>query len=127
KQSDRAADHLAMLSYTEVLRADKPSALAFAEKALTNSQAAKIKFLAARSFVEAGDTAKAQELASALASELQEEPQAYAKLILGEAALKTHDPRKALQLFGEAKNLVDTWLIHFDLGRAYLETGLFVE
>ena len=22
---------------------------------------------------------------------------------------------------------MDTWLIHFDLGRAYLETGLFVE
>jgi len=26
-------------------------------------------------------------------------------------------------LFTEANNLLDTWIGHFDLGRAYLETG----
>ena len=127
KQPDRAADHLAMLAYAEVLQGQKESAVVAAEKALANSQSVKIRFLAARTFVEAGETAKGQELATALAAELHAEPQAYAKLILGEAALKAHEPKKALQLLGEAKNLVDSWILHFDLGRAYLDNGLFVE
>jgi hypothetical protein len=32
-----------------------------------------------------------------------------------------------VQLLTEAKNLVDIWVVHFDLGRAYLDAGLFVE
>jgi len=127
KQPDRAVDHLVMLAYAEVLRGEKELAIVAAQKALADSQSAKIKFLAARIFLEVGETGKVQELVSALASELHAEPQAYAKLILGEAALKGHEPKKALQLFGEAKNLVDIWILHFDLGRAYLDAGLFVE
>jgi tetratricopeptide (TPR) repeat protein len=127
KQRDQAADDLAMLAYAELLQGEKKSALAAAEKALANSQTAKIRFLVARAFLETGETAKAQKLAASLASELQPEPQAYAKLILAEAALQGHDPRQALQLLTEAKNLVDIWLVHFDLGLAYLDAGLFVE
>jgi eukaryotic-like serine/threonine-protein kinase len=127
KQPDRAADNLAILAYAELLRGEKPSALAAAEKALTNSQSAKIRFLAAQTFVEAGEVAKAQKLAASLGSELQAEPQAYAKLILGEAALKGHDPKQAIQLLTDAKNLVDIWIAHLDLGLAYLEAGAFAE
>jgi len=127
KQPDQAAEDLAMLAYTELLQGEKQLALASAEKALANSQTAKIRFLAARAFLETGETAKAQKLAASLASELQAEPQAYAKLILAEAALKGHDPRQALQLLTEAKNLVDIWLVHLDMGLAYLDAGLFVE
>jgi len=127
KQRDQAAEDFAMLAYAELLQGDKQSALAAAEKALANSQIAKIRFLAARVFVETGETAKAQKLAASLGSELQAEPLAYAKLILGEAALKDHDTKQALQLLTEAKNLVDIWLVHFDLGLAYLDAGLFVE
>ena len=58
---------------------------------------------------------------------LQDSPQAYAKLILGEAALKEHNSRQAIQSFTEANNLLDTWLGRFDLGRAYLEAGAFAE
>jgi eukaryotic-like serine/threonine-protein kinase len=53
--------------------------------------------------------------------------QAYAKITLGEGALKAHDPKKALQFLTEAKNLVDIWLVHLDLGRAYLEARAFAE
>jgi len=127
KQPDQAADDLSMLAYAELLQGEKQPALVAAEKALANSQTAKIRFLAARVFVQAGETAKAQKLAASLASELQAEPQAYAKLILAEAALKNHDPRQALQLLTEAKNLVDIWLVHLDLGLAYLDAGSFVE
>ncbi len=127
KQPDRAADNLAMLAYAELVRGEKQPALAAADKALANSQSAKIRFLAARAFLEAGEAAKGRKLAAGLGSELQAEPQAYAKLILGEAALQAHAPRQAIQLFTEAKNLVDIWMVHFDLGRAYLDAGLFVE
>jgi tetratricopeptide (TPR) repeat protein len=127
KQPDQAADNLVMLAYTELLQREKQSALAAAEKALANSQTAKIRFLAARVFVETGETAKAQKLAAAFASELQAEPQAYAKVILAETALQGRDPRQALQLLTDAKNLADIWLVHFDMGLAYLDAGSFVE
>src|SRR6266403_129207 len=58
KKPDRAADNLATLAYAELLRGEKQSALVAAEKALASSQSAKIRFLAARAFLEAGETAK---------------------------------------------------------------------
>jgi len=127
KEPDHAADNLTMLAYAELLRGQQQPALAAADRALANSQSAKIRFLAARTFVKAGDTAKAEKLAASLGQELLAEPQAYAKLILGEAALKGHNPGQALQLLTEAKNLEDFWIAHFDLGVAYLEAGAFVE
>jgi len=86
-----------------------------------------VRFLAARSFVEAGDIAKARPLIASLASALPAEPQAYAKIVEGEAALKNGEPRQAITLLTEANTLLDTWLGHFDLGRAYLEAGAFAQ
>ena len=48
-------------------------------------------------------------------------------MILGEIALQEHDPRQALQLFMDAQKLVDTWIVHLDLGRAYLDAEAFAE
>lgn len=127
KQPDQAADDLAMLAYTAILQGDMPAALAAADKALVNSQSTKTRFLAALIFIDAGQAARGRKLGTALGSELQAESQAYCKLILGEAALKEHDPKQALQLFTEAKNLVDDWIVHLDLGRAYLEAGAFAK
>ena len=127
KNPDAAADKFVMLAEAFLLSGKKESALSAAQRALANSQSVKIRFLVARVFVEAGDTGKARKLASSLASELQAAPQAYAKLILGEVALKEHNPKQAIQLFTEAKTMVDTWVGRFDLGRAYLEAGAFAE
>jgi len=127
KKPDRAADHFAMLSYAALQRGEKQPAVVAAEKALANSQSAKIRFLAARTFAAAGETAKARKLAASLGSELRAEPQAYAKLIEGEAAMQEKDLPKAIQAFTEAKKLQDSWVGWFDLGQAYLESGLFVE
>lgn len=127
KEPDRAADNFAMLAYAELLKGDKQASTAAADKALANSQSAKIKFLAARTFLEAGEIAKGRKLADILGSELQAEPRAYAKLIEGEAALKERDPQKALQLLTEAEKLVDIWIVHLDLGIVYLEAGAFAE
>jgi tetratricopeptide (TPR) repeat protein len=124
---DRAAAKFAALGYVRVLRGRKGPAIAAAQSALANSQAVKIKFLAARVFVEAGDMAKARGLASDLAAKLQEEPQAYAKIIEGEAALKSGDARQAIKSLTEANTLLDTWMGHFDLGRAYLQAKAFTQ
>src|SRR5207253_5324145 len=87
----------------------------------------KTRFLAARVFVAEGEAAQAQKLAEGLGSELQIEPQAYAKLLEGESALQAGDGRQAVKLFTEANMLLDTWIGRFDLGRAYLEIGAFAE
>ena len=127
KNPDAAADKFVLLANAKLLRGEKQSGLAAAQSALANSQSAKIRFLVARNFNEAGETAEARKLADSLASGLQASPQAYAKLVLGEAALKEHNPKQAIQLFTEAKDLIDTWVGRFDLGRAYLEAGAFAE
>ena len=95
KTPDRAADKFVMLAYANLLRRDKPSAVVAAERALTNSQSLKIRFMAARTFVEAGETSKGKKLAASLASELQVEPQAYGRLVEGEASLNEHDSQQA--------------------------------
>jgi len=60
KELDRAADNFAMLAYTELLRGEKQAALADAKKALAGSQSAKIRFLAARTYLEAGEPTKCE-------------------------------------------------------------------
>jgi len=127
KSPDAAADKYLMIAEGNLLRGTKPAAVAAAEKALANAQSLKVQFLAARIFAEAGEGAKAGKLAASLGSGLKAEPQAYGKLILGESALKQHDPKQAIQLFTEARDLLDTWIGRFDLGRAYLEAGEFAE
>ncbi len=125
KVPDKAASKFAALADVHLLRRQKGAAVAAAEKALANSQAVKIRFLAARVFAEAGAAAKAQALAAGLAAELQAEPQAYAAIIEGLIALNSGDARQAIKALTTANGLLDTWIGHFYLGRAYLEAGAF--
>jgi eukaryotic-like serine/threonine-protein kinase len=127
KNPDRAAAKFASLAYAHLMLGQKASAVAAAEQALANGRTVKIRFLAARAFVEAGDIARARPLMAGLASELQAEPQAYAKLVEGEAALKNGDPRQAIKILLDGDNMLDTWIGHFDLGRAYLAAGAFAQ
>jgi serine/threonine protein kinase/tetratricopeptide (TPR) repeat protein len=127
KRPENAANKYAALSRTYLLLGQKQAALAAAEKALANSQAMQVKFLAGQTFVEAGEAAKGEKLAATLAAEVQAEPQAYAKIIEGAAALSKGDARQAIKALAEANNLLDTWIGRFKLGRAYLQAGLFAE
>lgn len=127
KRQDGAADKYAALAYAQLLRGKSQEAVAAAEKALAISQSVKIRFLAARTFVQAGQDAKAEKLAESLASEIQPEPQVYAKIIAGDIALKKGNAPDAVKNFTDANGLLDTWIGRFSLGRAYLEAGMFVE
>jgi tetratricopeptide (TPR) repeat protein len=125
KNVDRAAAKFAALAYTQILRGRKSDASTAAQQALANSKAVKVRFLAARTFVEAGEQARARPLITGLGSELQSEPQAYAKIVEAEIILSTKDVRPAIKLLTDANGLLDTWIGHFELGRAYLDAGLF--
>jgi serine/threonine protein kinase/tetratricopeptide (TPR) repeat protein len=127
KNADNAAEKLAGIAQLDLLRGQKGPAVAAATKALSMSQSVPVRMLAARALVDAGETSKAQKLADGLASEIQPESQAYAKIIGGDLALQRGDKNAAIKMFIGANQLLDTWIGHFDLGRAYLAAGMFVE
>lgn len=126
-KNSRAPEKFAAIAYTQFSWGHNGQALEAAQRALSLSQKANIRFLMARILVETGQEAKAHALASGLASEFSPEAQADAKLIDGEAALKAKDTTKAIQSFTDAQKVLDTWTGRFDLGRAYLAAGFFVE
>ena len=111
----------------QLLRGEQRAAIATADKALATSKALPIRFLVARIFIEANQLDKARELAKPLAAELAAEPQAYGKIIEGEIALKSGDARGAIKVLTDANNILDTWLGHFALGRAYVAAEAYLQ
>ena len=97
----------------------RPAAAA-AERALQYSNVTPIRFLAARTLIETGAIPRARTLAAGFASEVTAEAQAYGKILEGRIALAQGDARAAMKLLAEANTMLDTWLGHFDLGRAFL-------
>jgi serine/threonine protein kinase/tetratricopeptide (TPR) repeat protein len=124
---ESAAADFGLLAYAQLLRKQKASALAAVERALANSKSISTRLAAGRIYASTGETVKAQKLAESLASETQLEAPIYAKLIGAEVALQQKDPRHAIQMLNDANKQLDTWIGRFDLGRAYLEAGLFPE
>ena len=126
-QPDWAAAKFAALARTQLLRGQSSAAIAAGEEALKQSTALSVQFIVARAFVEAGQADKARPLIAAMASELQAEPRAYAKIVEGEMALKKGDSRQAIEILTQANALLDTWLGHFDLGLAYFGVKQFTQ
>ena len=93
----------------------------------TDSHDAHTLFMSARSLIDAGKDDRARAIASQLTADLQPELQHYGKLIEGEILLKHGNARDAIARFEEAKQLADSWLAHFDRGRAYLTLNAYTE
>ncbi|HTW61828.1 MAG TPA: protein kinase [Terracidiphilus sp.] len=127
KMTDSAARKYAALGNIEEIEGNHAAAVSDIDKALKNSQVTSIEFLAARTYVDAGELAKAQRLAASLSSALSGESQAYGKIIAGLIALKRKDTNEAVRQIRAANSLLDTWIGHFDLGRVYLDAGAFTE
>ena len=123
---DPAAAKFAGIAHAHLLRGDRRAAVAAAREALRYGSSVKIRFLAARTFVDAGDVAAARPLAEALAAQFQDEPQAYGKLIEAEIALAGADARAGVARAEESITLLDTWIGRYVLGRAYLAAGEFL-
>ena len=127
KSTDNAARRYAELAKIEELQGHNAPALAAIGKALENSQSTPIQFLAAMIYVDTGDFAKAQKLAASLSAQTSSEPQAYGKIITGMIASKRKDAKEAVNQIQAANSLLDTWIGRFELGRAYLDGGMFAE
>lgn len=127
KDEEAASIKLTMLAEADLLAGSKQQAQRDAERAMNLSKDARILFSVGRAYVDAEQPAKALVSAAQLSSHVEPEPQMYGKLLEGEVALRRHDTKQAIALFEAAQNLTDSWLGHFDLGRAYLEAGLYAE
>jgi len=125
KSPDRAAAKFAEQAYAQFLRGQKAAAVASAEKALATSRAMTIRFLAGRIFVEAGQAKKAAPLAEELLKEVQPEPQAYGHILESMIDTSRNEAAAAIKHATEANALLDTWIGHFELGRAYLGAKQF--
>jgi tetratricopeptide (TPR) repeat protein len=82
---------------------------------------------AGRAYLEAGDDRRAGEQQSALARDPLPEPQAEAGILEGERLLAAGKPGQAIAALKKSQALIDSWLVHFDLGRADVTSGAFAE
>jgi tetratricopeptide (TPR) repeat protein/predicted Ser/Thr protein kinase len=127
KNPENAAEKLATVARLELLGGRKSEALAAADKAIATNAGGKIRFLVAETLLDAGEGAKAQKLVSGFASALQAEPQAYSKIVEGRADILRGAMPEGIKALTEANKTLNTWIGHFELGRAYLQAGAFVE
>ena len=100
---------------------DNVGAIAAVDEALSLSQRRNIVFAGAGILIDAGRAERALELSQDLARQLEPEPRVCAKLIEGQIALAEAEPQRALEIFGQAQELIDCWMGRYLLGRAYLE------
>ncbi len=127
KDPESAARKLTALAEAEMENGQTARAAAAAERAMGMSSDVAVVVSAARVLIEAGEEKKALAAAGQLEGRLEPDPQMYAGLLRGEAELKRRNYREAITRFKDARKLADSWLLRYDLGRAYLEAGSFAE
>ena len=127
KDNASAAVKLTALGYAQLLAGKKGEALKAVDRAVSLDKSAPTSFSSGRVYIEAGQPNKALSLASQMQASIEPEAQMYGKLLEGEARLSRGDVKEALTLFQAAQNVADSWLGRFDLGRAYLQAGLYTE
>jgi tetratricopeptide (TPR) repeat protein len=125
-----AAYKLVALARAQLILGKPQAAADAADRAVAGNEKEKkesITLAAAEVYIDAGQETKALTLAMDLGKRIEPDPQSYARLIEGEAALKRNKVQDAIRLFQEAQKLADSWLTHLALGRAYLEAAAFTE
>jgi eukaryotic-like serine/threonine-protein kinase len=127
KNVDAAAVKLGILAQAYAAAGRSAAAVRAADRALTLSKQTGVMFWAARAYIAAKQPAKALRIAQQLGSGLETDPQAYAKLIEGEADLSAGKPREAIKLFLESRKLADTWMGRLDAGETYIELKAYEE
>jgi tetratricopeptide (TPR) repeat protein len=124
---DEAARKLTTLAEAELAGGQKAKAISAADRAMGMSGEMSVVVSAARVLIEAGEEKKALAAAEQLSARLEPDPQMYAGLLRAEADMKRGSFREAIARLKEARKLADSWLVRYDLGRAYLEAGSFAE
>jgi tetratricopeptide (TPR) repeat protein len=127
KNADEAARKLTTLAEAQLAAGQPARAAASADRAHGLSQDTAVTVSAARVWLEAGEEKKALAVAADLEKKVESDPQMYAGLLRGEMELKRRNFRDAIVRLKEARKLGDSWLVRYDLGRAYVEAGSFAE
>jgi tetratricopeptide (TPR) repeat protein len=120
-QTYDAAEKCIMLAQAYILQEKKELAVKSASRAVDISDEPDVLFSAAQVYLNAGQKQEARNLAAELDRMPQPEPRVYAKLIGGELSRTRGDLGNAVSLFHEAKDIIDSWIGHLFLGRAYLQ------
>jgi tetratricopeptide (TPR) repeat protein/predicted Ser/Thr protein kinase len=131
----QGASVLGELAHKSVALAETYNALGkSADAAAAAERAAKanllddgIQFMAARALIEAGQSAKAQQIGKLLDGKLQQQARAMSLMIAGDFALKQRRLPNAVDAYREARKLHDSWIVHLLLGKAYVEASHFPE
>ena len=116
------------LAYAHLLRGQKGAAVAAAEKALAEQPGGEDPIPGGTGVCRGGPTRQgptADRRAGVGDSKPSLRP--TRKSSKADVFLKNGDPRQAIKVLTEANGLLDTWIGHFDLGRAYLDAGLFAQ
>jgi tetratricopeptide (TPR) repeat protein len=106
---------------------DEAAARAVIEKTLELSSALQHRAPAARLFIELGDLERAESLQLELGAKLQRESRAASELIKGRIHLARGENVAAVDALRSSLERLDSWVIHFELGRAYYAAGYFAE
>jgi tetratricopeptide (TPR) repeat protein len=128
--TDLAVDKYAVLARIYMLQGKKSEARNVADKALSlvsESREGQIYYCLGIVYLQIDQEEKALELAGRLSQKVLADNRAFAKLIEGHTSLKKGDIPMAHQLFTEARDLADTWLGRFALGRSFLEAKEYAE
>jgi tetratricopeptide (TPR) repeat protein len=120
---DAAARKLVMLAEVELGGKQPARAIAAADRALAASKGDYVSYGAATALAEAGQDKRATAIADDLDRRLSADARMYAELVRGTVSLRRKAHAEAIAHFKSATQLVDGWLPHFALGRAYLEAG----
>ena len=121
------ARRLVTLAETQLAQGNDTAAAASAVTAAQKAQGdPAVSFLAGR-ILAAARKPQAAVIAGELRKNLDADPRMYGALLAGEIALAQGDVRGALEQFGEAQKLNDTWLGRYALGRALLAAERYPE
>jgi len=120
-QAYDAANKCIMLAQANNLQGKKELAAEAVNRAVAASNQDEILFSAALAYLDAGLGERARALHLELSKKHPPEPRAYTKIIGGELSRARGDIGNAVYLFHEAREIIDSWLVHYFLGRAYLQ------
>jgi len=119
---------LSLLAQTHLVRGAHELAADWAAKALHHAKDdAFIRLEVGSLFSALGRFHEAKALVQEFDGAAGDEAAAYASLLEGEMLLQSKSAREALKRAAHANELIDSWLGHFLLGRAYLQTKQFVQ
>jgi tetratricopeptide (TPR) repeat protein len=121
------ATHYIALAEAYLATGNQLEASAAISKALDTSGGLSRQVPAALLYLEMGEIAKAEEIASSLGASLQPQSRAYSKLISGAIALQNKNYIAAIDNITAGIVFSDLWLLRFTLGRAYFYAGYFAE